>query len=177
MLGTRSKSLEACKTSLIAERHEVHCNESATTSLNRDWTPEQLAKIPSSGNQIKFPGSRTVLGALALAGAALVITLRTSVVYARPRSGRQGCSENHCKRGTHRVLLPKEFGEDQRRVLIQDCAQNLRLPESVCDPRSTVRDNSYEVPYMTSGKLECGFEVRSMMLLVTEIHDCVEASR
>lgn len=119
------------------------------------------------GDEIKFPGSRMALGALALAGAALIITLGTSVLSARSMSGRQGCSENHCERGTHRMLLlPKAFGDDQRRVLIQDCAQNLTLPESICDPRSPADGNSYEVPYMTSGKLECGFEVRSVMLLV-----------
>lgn len=71
----------------------------------------------------------------------------------------EGCDDS-LESGTR---YPGVRVEDDLKLHIQDCAQRLELPGHICDPKKPIRDNSYQVPYMSSGDLACGFEVRSLI--------------
>lgn len=63
--------------------------------------------------------------------------------------------------------------DDELRILVEDCARKLELPEDVCDPEKPISKNSFQVPLMSSGNLDCGFEVRFQeVLLLTMSIDC-----
>lgn len=108
-------------------------------------------------------------GLLSLSLAAACVLAGASLVSVRYYLGRPPGPEKQAPQGWNFVVgnghvAPQERNKHDHHAelarLVEQCATSLKLPRGICgSSRTPIEDNSYHVPYMGSGRLDCGFEV------------------